>query len=60
MNLRQYFCKVISVVTVDGKKYTGKVDVHLPPNDNDGKEGIGINCGVWLDEDEIKSIEILN
>jgi len=60
MNLEQYFCKTVSVVSMENKEYTGKVDVYLPPNDNDCQEGIGITCGVWLDEEDIKSIKIID
>lgn len=60
MNLEQYFCKTVSVVSMENKEYTGKVDVYLPTNDNDGQEGIGITCGVWLDEEDIKSIKIID
>ncbi|MCD8219194.1 MAG: hypothetical protein LUC50_02245 [Ruminococcus sp.] len=61
MNLEQYFEKNVRVTSVNGVKYTGKVDVFAYAKDNDTNEdAIAItSAGLWLDESDIKSIEIL-
>lgn len=59
MNLKNYYEKNVIVVTYSGKKYKGFVDIYTQPNDNDGEEAITLDCGVWLDESDIKTIVII-
>lgn len=58
MKLEQFYGKKVKVIDVQGKAHIGKVDVYTQPNDNDGQEAIALTTGVWLDESDIRSIEI--
>jgi hypothetical protein len=58
---RKYFQKKVSIVCYDGEKYTGVVDVYAYAKDNDGVAGFALSdIGLWIDENEIQSIEILD
>ncbi len=59
MNLDEYYGKMVRVADNYGKIHIGKVDVYAQPNDNDGEEAIALSSGVWLDESDIKSIELV-
>ncbi len=59
MSLKNYYEKNVIVVTYSRKKYKGLVDIYTQPNDNDDEETITLDCGVWLDESDIKTIEII-
>ena len=59
ISLESCFCKNVKIVCINGTTYSGYVDTYLPPQDNDGQEGIGINTGYWFDESDIKTIEII-
>ena len=59
MSLKNKKKKNVIVVTYSGKRYKGLVDIYTQPNDNDGEEAITLDCGVWLDESDIKTIEII-
>ncbi len=60
-NPRVFFKKKIHVVSTDGKEYTGVVDTYAYAKDNDGVAGFALaDIGLWIDEDEIKSIEIID
>ncbi|RHO50739.1 hypothetical protein DW115_01285 [Clostridium sp. AM09-51] len=59
MSLKNYYEKNVIVVTYSGKRYKGLVDIYTQPNDNGGEEAITLDCGVWLDESDIKTIEII-
>ncbi len=59
MKLEKYSGKKVRVVGTNGEVYVGTVDLYTQPNDNDGMEAIAIfDCGVWLDEEDIKSIQL--
>jgi hypothetical protein len=60
MKLKDYDGQKVRVVDVYGKTHIGFVDSYTQPNDNDGQEAITLTSGVWLDESDIKSIEIVN
>lgn len=51
--------KHVRIVGIHGKTYSGYVHTYLPPQDNDGQEGIGIDTGYWFDECDIRHIEII-
>ncbi len=61
MNLIQYEGKNVRVCTKDGMVYSGIVDLYTSTNDNDVNEpAIAISTEyIWLDESEIKSIEVI-
>ncbi len=62
MNLEQYFCKKVRVVSTNGKEYTGEVDAFTYAKDNGdiGEDSIAIfSAGIELAESDIKSIEIV-
>jgi len=59
MKLNIYRNKNVRVVAMNGKVYTGKVELYTQPNDNDGEEAIALSCGVWFDESDIKSIDFV-
>ena len=59
MSLKNYYEKNVIVVTFSEKKYKGLVDIYTQPNDNDDEEAITLDCGVWLNESDIKTIEII-
>lgn len=59
MKLNIYRNKKVKVVDVNNKTYIGKVELYTQPNDNDGEEAISLDSGVWLDESDIKSIELV-
>lgn len=56
MKLKDYYGKSVLVSDTYGNQHTGIVELYTQPNDNDGKEAIALSSGVWLDDDEIKSI----
>lgn len=58
MSLKNYYEKNVIITTHSGKVYKGFVDVYTQPNDNDGEEAIALDCGVWLDESDIKTITL--
>lgn len=57
MALEDYYGKNVEVLDTYGNTHSGKMSLYVQPNDNDGKEAIALSSGVWLDEDEIKSIK---
>ncbi|MCD8188086.1 MAG: hypothetical protein LUD57_05685 [Ruminococcus sp.] len=61
MNLIQYEGKNVRVCTKDGMVYSEIVDLYTSANDNDVNEpAIAISTEyIWLDESEIKSIEVI-
>ncbi len=59
MNLENLYNKKIEVIDVYGHNHVGIVELYTQPNDNDGKEAIALSSGIWLDEDEIKSINLI-
>ena len=60
MNLKKYSGKKVMVVDTDDDVHIGNVDMYVQPNDNDGQEAISMDCGIWLDEEDIKSIKIIS
>lgn len=58
MNLEDYSNKKVRVVDIYGKTHIGVVKLYTQPNDNDGEEAIALSSGIWLDGNEIKSIEL--
>lgn len=50
---------MVKVIDINGKMHIGKVVLYTQPNDNDGEEAIALSSGVWLDESDIKSIELV-
>ena len=58
MNLLQYYEKSVIVIDTDGVEHHGVVDTYAQPNDNEGQEAIALTSGIWLDESDIKSIEL--
>lgn len=56
MKLKDYYGKSVLVSDTYENQHTGIVELYTQPNDNDGKEAIALSSGVWLDDDEIKSI----
>jgi hypothetical protein len=58
MNLLQYYEKSVIVIDIDGIEHRGIVNTYAQPNDNDGQEAIALTSGIWLDESDIKSIEL--
>ncbi len=59
MKLNTYRNKNVRVIDANGKMYVGKVDLYTQPNDNDGEEAIALSSGIWLDESDIQSIELI-
>lgn len=57
---RSYLGKKVNIVDVNENMYTGIVDSYAYAKDNDGVDAITLSCGVWLDWDEIESIEIID
>lgn len=57
--LESCFMKHVRIVGIHGITHTGYVDTYLPPQDNDGQEGIGISTGYWFNECDIRHIEII-
>ena len=39
---------------------SGYCNVFVPAPDNDGVDGIALDTGVWIDADEIKTIEAID
>lgn len=56
---RSYLGKKVNIVDVNENMYTGIVDSYAYAKDNDGVDAITLSCGVWLDWDEIESIEMI-
>lgn len=60
-NPRLFFKKKVRIVSNDEKEHTGVVSSYSYAKDNDGKAGFALSdIGLWIDEDEIKSIEIID
>ncbi len=62
MNLEQYFNRRVRVIDKLGKAYVGVVDVFTYAKDNDvNEDAIAISgVGIWLDESDIQSIELID
>lgn len=56
----KYENKKVEVVGTNDQVYIGTVNVYMPANDNDGEEALALDCGVWLDSSDIKSIKIID
>ncbi len=61
MKLAQYKGKNVVVHSIGGNTYSGIVNLYTPAKDNDiNEDAIAIySAGIWLDESDIKSIEIV-
>jgi hypothetical protein len=61
MKLKDYKGKRIRAVVVNGDIYIGKVILFTPATDNEiNEDAIALDTGWWLDESDIKTIEIIN
>lgn len=59
-NLSQFQNKKVKVIDMEDDVYIGNVVLFTPAKDNDSEEdAIAISSGIWLDEGEIKSIEVV-
>ncbi len=58
LDLSQFRHKRVVVIDAYGETYTGKVNLFTAAKDNDTNEdAIALDCGVWLDESDIKEIK---
>lgn len=57
---RDLYGKKVFVEDLYGNNYSAIVDSYLYEKDNNGQDGISLSTGVWLDAEDIKSIEIIN
>jgi len=61
MKLKDYKGKRIRAVGVNDDIYIGKVTLFTPATDNEiNEDAIALDTGWWLDESDIKTIEIIN
>ena len=61
MNLKQFYNHNVRITYKDdGTMVSGYCNVFVSAPDNDGVEGIALDTGVWIDANEIKTIEIIN
>ena len=61
MSLNQYYKHSVRIIYKDdGTMISGYCNVFVPAPDNDGVDGIALDTGVWIDADEIKTIEAID
>ena len=61
MSLSQDYKHTVRIIYKDdGTMISGYCNVFVPAPDNDGVDGIALDTGVWIDANEIETIEIVD